>query len=257
MDIFHPNNNNNNSSLLFDKRNMIVQSTTNNTAPSSACYTSPKNHCNIVDTIENIISSNTFNNNNNGIYTNKISSAFVRPFLSNYGYYYQQTTNDNIVEVIHDEDDHQKHESISYMQQQTTLSNINSYVETDASNRIQISTGENNNQQYFLYDNIVYKNGPLKSIKNNNNKSLRHVPHKNKPPQIVERRNARERRRVEAVNSAFIRLRKAVPIENTRGKRISKVKTLQKAIEYITALQNLLKETESYFPIQFKVSFHK
>lgn len=60
------------------------------------------------------------------------------------------------------------------------------------------------------------KNGPLKSIKNNNNKSLRHVPHKNKPPQIVERRNARERRRVEAVNSAFIRLRKAVPIENTR-----------------------------------------
>lgn len=65
MDIFHPNNNNNNSSLLFDKRNMIVQSTTNNTAPSSAsCYTSPKNHCNIVDTIENIISSNTINNNN-------------------------------------------------------------------------------------------------------------------------------------------------------------------------------------------------
>lgn len=33
----------------------------------------------------------------------------------------------------------------------------------------------------------------------------------------------RERRRVEAVNSAFVKLRRTVPIENKRGKRVSKV----------------------------------
>jgi len=44
----------------------------------------------------------------------------------------------------------------------------------------------------------------------------KHVPHRHKPPQIVARRNARERRRVQAVNSAFTRLRKVVPIDNHR-----------------------------------------
>jgi hypothetical protein len=44
----------------------------------------------------------------------------------------------------------------------------------------------------------------------------KHVPHRDKPPQLVERRNARERRRVQAVNSAFSRLRKVVPICNNR-----------------------------------------
>lgn len=43
-----------------------------------------------------------------------------------------------------------------------------------------------------------------------------HVPHREKPPQVVAKRNARERRRVQAVNGAFLRLRKAVPIENNR-----------------------------------------
>lgn len=37
-----------------------------------------------------------------------------------------------------------------------------------------------------------------------------------KPAQLVARRNARERHRVEAVNGAFARLRKVVPIENNR-----------------------------------------
>ncbi|KAI4462764.1 achaete-scute transcription factor-related [Holotrichia oblita] len=41
-----------------------------------------------------------------------------------------------------------------------------------------------------------------------------HVPHRDKPPQVVAKRNARERRRVQAVNSAFTRLRKAVPLDN-------------------------------------------
>lgn len=43
-----------------------------------------------------------------------------------------------------------------------------------------------------------------------------HVPYKDKPPQAVARRNARERRRVHAVNMAFVRLRKMIPIENSR-----------------------------------------
>lgn len=55
----------------------------------------------------------------------------------------------------------------------------------------------------------------------------------------MAKRNARERRRVQAVNSAFARLRKCVPVEN-RNKRLSKVKTLHKAIEYISQLQEIL-----------------
>lgn len=56
----------------------------------------------------------------------------------------------------------------------------------------------------------------------------------------VERRNERERFRVQAVNCAFARLRKMVPAIAMRNKRVSKVKTLQKAIEYIQSLIYLL-----------------
>ncbi len=38
----------------------------------------------------------------------------------------------------------------------------------------------------------------------------------NKPSQVVQRRNARERKRVEAVNNAFQKLRKVVPIEENK-----------------------------------------
>lgn len=67
----------------------------------------------------------------------------------------------------------------------------------------------------------------------------KYVPHKDKPPQLVERRNARERRRVESVNSAFVRLRRIVPYEN-RHKRLSKAKTLRTAIDYIQHLHTLI-----------------
>lgn len=82
--------------------------------------------------------------------------------------------------------------------------------------------------------------GKKRSTRKTSKSSYKHVPHKDKPPHLVARRNARERRRVQAVNSAFARLRKCVPIEN-RSKRLSKVKTLHRAIEYINGLQNLLK----------------
>ncbi|RZC38324.1 atonal -like 7-like [Asbolus verrucosus] len=82
--------------------------------------------------------------------------------------------------------------------------------------------------------------------KNRKGRGYKHVPHKDKPAQVVARRNARERRRVQAVNTAFARLRKVVPVENARGKRISKVKTLQNAIDYIHNLQQLLEQDRNY-----------
>ena len=54
----------------------------------------------------------------------------------------------------------------------------------------------------------------LPNKQKNGKSSYKHVPHREKPPHLVERRNARERRRVEAVNNAFARLRKCVPLEN-------------------------------------------
>lgn len=73
--------------------------------------------------------------------------------------------------------------------------------------------------------------------------SYKHVPHHQKPVHLVAKRNARERKRVQAVNLAFVRLRKCVPVEN-RNKRLSKVKTLHRAIEYIDGLQRLLQESD-------------
>lgn len=65
----------------------------------------------------------------------------------------------------------------------------------------------------------------------------------------MAKRNARERRRVQAVNQAFYRLRKCVPIEN-RNKRVSKVKTLQRAIDYIRKLERILAEDDSTAAVQ-------
>lgn len=47
-------------------------------------------------------------------------------------------------------------------------------------------------------------------------KKSKDTPAVNKPAQVVARRNARERRRVQAVNGAFQRLRKVVPIEENK-----------------------------------------
>ena len=71
--------------------------------------------------------------------------------------------------------------------------------------------------------------------------SYRHVPHCQKPPHLVAKRNARERRRVEAVNNAFHKLRKHVNFES-KQKRLSKVKTLRVAIDYIHKLQKMIQE---------------
>ncbi|EAT41554.1 AAEL006817-PA [Aedes aegypti] len=66
----------------------------------------------------------------------------------------------------------------------------------------------------------------------------------------VERRNARERNRVQQVNNGFAALRQRIPEEiaevfeagTTRGihKKLSKVETLRMAVEYIKCLERLL-----------------
>ena len=89
--------------------------------------------------------------------------------------------------------------------------------------------------------------GNNKDWKKPNRKSkstYKHIPHSEKPPHLVARRNARERRRVQAVNSAFLRLRRHVPYEN-KHKRLSKVKTLHIAIDYIQYLRGLIEEYDS------------
>nr|CAB3223485.1 Achaete-Scute a-like1 basic helix-loop-helix transcription factor protein [Phallusia mammillata] len=60
----------------------------------------------------------------------------------------------------------------------------------------------------------------------------------------VARRNARERRRIKHVNSAFDDLRKRVPTGNDYRK-ISKVETLRSAIEYIKALEAIVERQET------------
>ena len=42
----------------------------------------------------------------------------------------------------------------------------------------------------------------------------KHIPHREKPAGVVAKRNARERRRVQTVNQAFIRLGQALPHNN-------------------------------------------
>ena len=70
------------------------------------------------------------------------------------------------------------------------------------------------------------------------------LPAKLKEPAAVARRNARERRRVKMVNDGFLRLRRHVPTE-PKNKKLSKVKTLRLAIEYIDHLQQLLQTDTS------------
>ncbi|BFZ09209.1 hypothetical protein BsWGS_12248 [Bradybaena similaris] len=63
---------------------------------------------------------------------------------------------------------------------------------------------------------------------------------------FIRRRNERERERVRCVNEGYDRLKEHLPIEK-KERRISKVETLRRAIEYIRELQSLLGETEGSF----------
>ena len=116
------------------------------------------------------------------------------------------------------------------------------------------------------------KDRSLKNLNRKRKKGYRHVPHSEKPHQIVAKRNARERNRVQAVNQAFSRLQKALPLYNKvllkiwskyllwlmkkiwyqqvtfaiylqANKRLSKVRILKNTIDYIHGLHKLLLES--------------
>jgi achaete-scute complex protein len=77
----------------------------------------------------------------------------------------------------------------------------------------------------------------------------KHIPHHLRPQHIVERRNRRERLRVQDVNQAFYMLQQLLPsdsnvndVKEQNSSRISKVRTLRKAVDYIEALQQMLDE---------------
>ncbi|VDP30080.1 unnamed protein product [Soboliphyme baturini] len=57
---------------------------------------------------------------------------------------------------------------------------------------------------------------------------------------VVEHRNARERRRVHTVNEAFTHLKRHLPSLKQKKRRVSKLKILRSAIEYIHDLQATL-----------------
>ena len=84
--------------------------------------------------------------------------------------------------------------------------------------------------------------GRRREKKSKKKSSYKHVPHSEKPAHLVAKRNARERRRVEAVNAAFLKLRRAIPVDNKRGKRVSKVKILTRAIDYILNMKDAINQ---------------
>uniref|UniRef100_A0A6I8NDD8 Atonal bHLH transcription factor 7 n=2 Tax=Ornithorhynchus anatinus TaxID=9258 RepID=A0A6I8NDD8_ORNAN len=67
--------------------------------------------------------------------------------------------------------------------------------------------------------------------------------------------NARERRRMQGLNTAFDRLRKVVP-QWGQDKKLSKYETLQMALSYIMALTRILAEAERYSPGRDWISLH-
>ncbi|XP_053438261.1 transcription factor ATOH7 [Nycticebus coucang] len=67
--------------------------------------------------------------------------------------------------------------------------------------------------------------------------------------------NARERRRMQGLNSAFDRLRRVVP-QWGQDKKLSKYETLQMALSYIVALTRILAEAERFGPERDWVSVH-
>ncbi|XP_055644794.1 uncharacterized protein LOC129780495 [Toxorhynchites rutilus septentrionalis] len=76
--------------------------------------------------------------------------------------------------------------------------------------------------------------------------TIQSMPRRKKPV-VIERRNQRERVRVRAVNEAFARLRQMVPATRLSAKRVSKVKTLKRAVEYINDLRRCLVTFEGIF----------
>ncbi|XP_054996571.1 transcription factor ATOH7 [Sorex araneus] len=68
--------------------------------------------------------------------------------------------------------------------------------------------------------------------------------------------NARERRRMQGLNTAFDRLRRVVP-QWGQDKKLSKYETLQMALSYIMALTHILAEAERFSSERDWVALHR
>ena len=64
-------------------------------------------------------------------------------------------------------------------------------------------------------------------------------------PGAIIRRNEQERERVNATNSAFDDLRKVVPFGEWKGKKKSKIQTIESAMQHIQNLMNILESSKS------------
>lgn len=96
------------------------------------------------------------------------------------------------------------------------------------------------NEDTILSSDCIISNLGTSNI-DSNSACRKTVPAPCKNPASVAKRNARERKRIKNVNKAFDELRQHVPL-GCHNKKISKVDTLQSAIEYIKALEQLVKQ---------------
>uniref|UniRef100_A0A914XKQ4 BHLH domain-containing protein n=1 Tax=Plectus sambesii TaxID=2011161 RepID=A0A914XKQ4_9BILA len=67
-----------------------------------------------------------------------------------------------------------------------------------------------------------------------------------RPPTSVAKRNARERKRVNTVNQAFLILKYHLPALRSKSKRVSKLKILRAAINYMYALSDILEAHDAF-----------
>uniref|UniRef100_A0A915I7Q4 BHLH domain-containing protein n=1 Tax=Romanomermis culicivorax TaxID=13658 RepID=A0A915I7Q4_ROMCU len=89
----------------------------------------------------------------------------------------------------------------------------------------------------------VNATSPTSSNNSQNNRQTKKSPYKKaseRPPVSVARRNARERGRVHVVNQMFGLLKNLLPSLKQKTKRVSKLKILKAAMDYMYDLQNVL-----------------
>lgn len=99
---------------------------------------------------------------------------------------------------------------------------------------------QNHKSDQFVLSSYSNENEPVTHW-NHQPKRKNFKKSKSKESIVAKRRNERERRRVQLVNDGFTELRKHVPTDS-ENRKLSKVKTLRSAIEYIKQLQSLLEK---------------
>ncbi|RDD43745.1 Achaete-scute-like protein 4 [Trichoplax sp. H2] len=118
--------------------------------------------------------------------------------------------------------------TITMNQSDPCLDTSSGYLPNHQSNQFVLSSYQNDEEETAVHLNNQSKRKHLKKSKS-------------KESVTAKRRNERERRRVQLVNDGFSELRKHVPTDS-ENRKLSKVKTLRSAIEYIKQLQSLLEK---------------